>query len=130
MMTKTLEWNLHVCILDAMFDRQFRIRQSFTQDSRGLQRRLVVCGVINMILSPFIAAFMLTFFFLKHAEEFHRSPGASAFSRDYSRKARWMMREFNELPHIFEVRTPEVPRLPVCSFGFRVCAIGSDAGFD
>lgn len=104
MMTKTLEWNLQVCILDAMFDRHFRIRQSFTQDVRGLQRRLVVCGVLNLLLFPFIAAFMLIFFFLKHAEEFHRSPGASAFSRDYSREARWIMREFNELPHIFEAR--------------------------
>ena len=84
-------------------------------------------------------AFMLTFFFLKHAEEFHRRrrgrgasasrstptllaprpprtlhrpsfyrPASSAFSRDFSRHARWMMREFNELPHIFEVRRSQV----------------------
>ena len=46
----------------------------------------------------------LIFFFLKHAEEFHRRPASSAFSRDYSAHARWMMREFNELPHIFEAR--------------------------
>lgn len=105
MLTKTLEWNLEVCILDAMFDKQgFRIRQAFADDLRGLQRRLVVAGVLNLILSPFIAAFMLIFFFLRHAEEFHRRPAASAFSRDYSLRARWMMREFNELPHIFEAR--------------------------
>jgi autophagy-related protein 9 len=105
MLTKTLEWNLEVCILDAMFDKQgFRIRQAFADDLRGLQRRMVVAGVLNLLLSPFIAAFMIIFFFLRHAEEFHRRPAASAFSRDYSLRARWMMREFNELPHIFEAR--------------------------
>jgi len=104
MLTKTLEWNVYFCILEAMFDSEFRIRQSFTQDVTGLRRRLVLTGVLNLLLSPFIAAFMLIFFFLKHAEEFHRRPASSAFSRDYSSRARWMMREFNELPHIFEAR--------------------------
>ena len=75
-MTKTLEWNLYATIIDAMFDAQFRIRQTFTQDVSSLRRRLFLCGVFNMLLSPFIGAFMLVFFFLKHAEEFHRSPGA------------------------------------------------------
>ena len=33
-----------------------------------------------------------------------RRPASSALSRDYSRHAQWMMREFNELPHVFEAR--------------------------
>lgn len=137
--TKTLEWNVYAVILDAMFDKEFRIRQAslsrfhpsrphvlpesadtiihapsstrhdvphkaFTHDIGGLRRRLFLCGALNLALSPFVAAFMLIFFFLKHAEEFHRRPASSAFSRDYSRYARWTMREFNELPHFFEAR--------------------------
>ena len=35
LLTKTLEWNLYKCILDAMFDQHFRIRQSFTQARRA-----------------------------------------------------------------------------------------------
>lgn len=27
MLTKTLEWNLHLCVLDPMFDERFHIRQ-------------------------------------------------------------------------------------------------------
>jgi hypothetical protein len=27
MLTKTLEWNLHLCILDAMFDEHFHVKQ-------------------------------------------------------------------------------------------------------
>jgi len=104
LLTKTLEWNLYMCIFNAMFDRQFRIRQSFTQDVGGLQRRFIFYGALNLLLSPFVAAFMVFFIFLKHAEEWYRRPAASALSRDYSRHARWMMQEFNELPHVFEAR--------------------------
>ena len=105
MLTKTLEWNVYVCILDAMFDQQFRIRQSFTTDLNGLRRRFVTAGVLNLLLSPFIAAFMMVYFFLKHAEEIHgQRANASVFARYYSRHAEWTMREFNELPHTFEAR--------------------------
>ena len=52
----------------------------------------------------FFALFMLIFLFLKHAEEFRRQPASSALGRDYSRHGRWVMREFNELPHVFEAR--------------------------
>ena len=105
MLTKTLEWNIYVCILDAMFDQQFRIRQSFTTDLNGLRRRFFTAGVLNLLLSPFIAAFMMVYFFLKHAEEIHgQRANASVFARYYSRHAEWTMREFNELPHTFEAR--------------------------
>ena len=104
LLTKVLEWNLYMVVFNAMFDKQFRIRQSFTQDVRGLQRRFVLCGLLNILLAPFVAAFMLIFFSLKHAEEWYRRPTSSALSREYSRHARWSMREFNELQHIFDAR--------------------------
>ena len=107
-MTKTLEWNLYVTILDAMFDKHFRIRQSFTLDVGALRRRFLLCGCANILLAPFMLAFMLFFVFLKHAEEFSRRAASTALRRlgssDYSRHARWTMREFNELPHVFEAR--------------------------
>lgn len=39
MLTKTLEWNLQWCILDAMFDDSFRIRQDFVDNPRAIERR-------------------------------------------------------------------------------------------
>ena len=39
MLTKTLEWNLHWCILDAMFNDEFRIRPEFVNNPRALERR-------------------------------------------------------------------------------------------
>ena len=104
LMTKTLEWNLYVTILDAMFDKQFRIRQSFTLDVGALQRRFLVCGIGNLLLAPFFTLFILIFLLLKHADDFRRRPATSALGRDYSRHSQWVMREFNELPHVFESR--------------------------
>lgn len=39
MLTKTLEWNLHWCILDSMFDDAFRIRPEFVNNPDALERR-------------------------------------------------------------------------------------------
>ena len=39
MLTKTLEWNLQWCILDAMFDESFRIRADFVNNPRDIERR-------------------------------------------------------------------------------------------
>ena len=39
MLTKTLEWNLQWCILDAMFDDSFRIRPDFVNNPRAIERR-------------------------------------------------------------------------------------------
>lgn len=39
MLTKTLEWNLHWCLLDCMFGEDFRLKPAFLQDAPALQRR-------------------------------------------------------------------------------------------
>lgn len=39
MLTKTLEWNLHWCLLDCMFGEDFRLKPAFLNDARALQRR-------------------------------------------------------------------------------------------
>ena len=43
MLTKTLEWNLQWCILDAMLDEHFCIKPAFKHDTLRLQRRFR-CG--------------------------------------------------------------------------------------
>merc|ERR1711871_656765 len=103
MLPKSLEWNLYVCILDFMFDDKFKIKTSFKEDVAALKRRLLLCGAINFLLSPFVLIIMTIFFFLSHAEEFPRHP-SSIGTRQFSSYARWKFREFNELPHVFEQR--------------------------
>lgn len=103
LLSKTLEWNLYTLILDSMYDGQFRVRRQFLADAAALRRRMVVTGLINLALLPFSAAFMSVFFFLRHAEEYHRHPG-SIGARAFTPYALWRFREYNELPHVFDAR--------------------------
>lgn len=109
LLTKLLEWNLSYCILNYVFDEKFTIRQGFLKDTQrdqlahGLKKRFFVMGVVNIILSPFILVFLIMYFFLRYGEEIYQNP-RSVGTRQYTPYARWKLREFNELPHIFNTR--------------------------
>lgn len=103
-LTKTMEWNLNYCIMSNMFDpTSFTVRERFVSDPAALSRRFMICGVVNLMLSPFIMVFMLIYFFFKHAQSFKTDP-SMAGTRNWSHLARWKVREFNELDHFFENR--------------------------
>ncbi len=50
MLTKTLEWNLHWCILDAMLDDNFCIKEDFKHDAPKLQRRFRHAARLSHVL--------------------------------------------------------------------------------
>ncbi|KAK9829634.1 hypothetical protein WJX72_006986 [[Myrmecia] bisecta] len=103
MLTKTLEWNLHWCILDCMFDDSFRVRPHFMRDEAALQRRFRRMAICNLLVSPFLLVFLLIYFFLRNAEKFYNHP-SSVGARRWSPLAAWRLREFNELPHYIHHR--------------------------
>eukprot|EP00887_Chlorella_sp_A99_P005099 scaffold25.g5099.t1 len=115
MLTKTLEWNIYWCVLDAMFDDHFRVDQAFLRAPAGLRRRFRAAALLNLLVSPFLLAFLLIYFFMKNAEQLYNHPsslggragvaeGSGARvcvgARRWSPLARWRLREFNELPHL------------------------------
>ncbi|XP_010557109.1 PREDICTED: autophagy-related protein 9-like [Tarenaya hassleriana] len=102
-LTKTLEWTLNWCILQSMFDRNFRVRREFVSNPRTLKKRLFVVGLAMLLLSPFLVIFMLVYLFLKHAEQFYNHP-STASSRRWSNLSKWLFREFNEVDHLFKHR--------------------------
>lgn len=103
MLTKTLEWNLHWCLLDCMFGEDFRLKPAFLQDAKALQRRFRRMALCNLLVSPFLMVFLLIYFFLRNAEKFYHHP-SSIGARRWSGLAFWRMREFNELPHYIRHR--------------------------
>ncbi|KAH6766754.1 autophagy 9 [Perilla frutescens var. hirtella] len=100
---KTLEWTLNWCILQSMFDRNFRVRRDFVSDPNTLRKRLMIVGFALLLLSPFLVIFMLVYLFLRHAEQFYNHP-STASSRRWSNLSKWMLREFNEVDHLFKHR--------------------------
>ncbi|XP_027150722.1 autophagy-related protein 9-like [Coffea eugenioides] len=102
-LTKTLEWTLNWCVLQSMFDRNFRIRREFISDPKTLKKRLMIVGFVMLLLSPFLVIFMLVYLFLRHAEQFYNHP-STASSRRWSNLSKWIFREFNEVDHFFKHR--------------------------
>eukprot|EP00834_Sanchytrium_tribonematis_P000424 NODE_8_length_66115_cov_0.981823.p9 type:complete len:583 gc:universal NODE_8_length_66115_cov_0.981823:37763-36015(-) len=98
----SLEWNLTACILGLLGNNAF-LHQSEDQLTEKLKKRFKAMAVINGILLPLIAVFLLMYIFFRYAEEIKRSPG-TVLSRQYSRYSKYLLRQYNELPHLFQQR--------------------------
>ena len=101
-LTKCVEWNIDWAVFNGMFDDDFSIRASF-YDVAALRLRMRYLAVANMLLSPFLAIFMVMYFLLHNAEKFYHQP-SSVGHRQWSTHAWWRLREFNELSHFTEHR--------------------------
>ncbi|KAE8227842.1 hypothetical protein CF326_g7247 [Tilletia indica] len=108
-LTRSLEWNLHFCLLGFFFDQDGQLNQAVLSERNrtalvdGLRKRFVTMAILNAILAPFIILYLLFFSFFRYFAEYHKNP-ANLGSRQYTEYARWKFREFNELPHLFKRR--------------------------
>lgn len=107
--SRTLEWNLNLCILDYVFNEQGQVRPLFLRDthrralSEGLRRRFIFAGIMNIFAAPFIVVYFLMHYFFRYFNEYQKNPSQIG-SRQYTPLAEWKFREFNELWHLFQRR--------------------------
>ena len=107
--SKSLEWNLSLCILDFVFDDRGQVCRQFLKDSQrkalsdSLRRRFILAGLINILCVPFIIVYLVVFYFFRYFNEYHKNPSSISLHQ-YSPLAEWKFREFNELWHLFEKR--------------------------
>ena len=107
--SRTLEWNLHYCILDFVFNEQGQVRGLFLKDSHrkglsdGFRSRFLFAGFISLLCAPFTVLYYMLFYFFRYFTEYQRNPSQIG-SRQYTPFAMWKFREFNELYHLFERR--------------------------
>jgi autophagy-related protein 9 len=107
--SRTLEWNIHQCVMDYVFNSQGQVRPLFLKDthrkalSDGLRRRFVFAGTLNIFVAPFIVVYFLMHYFFQYFNEYQKNP-AQIGSRQYNPLAEWKFREFNELWHLFQRR--------------------------
>ncbi|CCE64990.1 hypothetical protein TPHA_0J01690 [Tetrapisispora phaffii CBS 4417] len=108
-LTKTLEWNINLCVIGFAFNEEGFLKQQFLKSSQQaylteeLKKRFMLAGVLNIILSPFLVTYFLLLYFFKYFNELKNSP-ARLGVRQYTPIAEWKFREFNELYHVFEKR--------------------------
>lgn len=107
--SKTLEWNINLCVMDYLFNEQGQIKTLFLKDTHrkilaeGLRRRFLVVGVLNIVAAPFLVAYNLMEHFFRYFNEYKRNPSQIS-ARQYTPLAEWKFREFNELEHLFRLR--------------------------
>ena len=77
--SRTLEWNLSLCILDFVFNEQGQVQPLFLRDthrralSDSLRRRFIFAGFMNVVCAPFIVIYLLMLYFFRY---FTVSPSA------------------------------------------------------
>ena len=70
--SRTLEWNLNLCILDYVFNEQGQVRPLFLKDthrrklSDGLRRRFLFAGAMNVVCAPFIVIYLMMLYFFRY----------------------------------------------------------------
>lgn len=70
--SRTIEWNLHYCVLDFIFNDQGQVRQLVLKDthrrqlSDALRQRFLFAGFMNVICAPFIVVYLLIVYFFKY----------------------------------------------------------------
>ncbi|SMN18286.1 similar to Saccharomyces cerevisiae YDL149W ATG9 Transmembrane protein involved in forming Cvt and autophagic vesicles [Maudiozyma saulgeensis] len=108
-LTKTLEWNINLCVIGFAFNDAGFIKQSFLKPSQRdymieeLQKRFMLAGFLNILLSPFLVAYFVLLYFFRYFNEYKNTPG-SIGARQYTPMAEWKFREYNELYHLFKKR--------------------------
>ncbi|KAJ2160865.1 autophagy protein atg9 [Coemansia sp. RSA 552] len=134
-LSKALQWNLAFCVGSYAFDERGQLRRRFLRESNravlsaGLRRRFRFVAVVNLLLAPLVAGFLLLYGFFRYFEELYRAPGMLG-ARDFTPLARMRLRNLNEVPHAFRRRLASArPKAALYVAQFRNAAMVAGAQF-
>jgi autophagy-related protein 9 len=106
-LTKLLEWNFIFCFINPLINENREININVKTDNdkyiNQVKNRLARIAILNLIFMPFVLLFMLLYMILQYGEQFYNKPNLLA-NRQWTIKALWKFRYYNELPHIFHDR--------------------------
>jgi autophagy-related protein 9 len=106
-LTKLLEWNFIFCFINPLINENreidFNIKIDRNKYVSNVNSKLKIITIINLLFMPFLLIFMLLYMILQYGEQFYNNPKLIA-NRQWSLKALWKLRYYNELPHLFNAR--------------------------
>ena len=109
-LTRTLEWNIKLCINNFLFNENGQVNASILKEearnqlAQELSARFKLAALINVVLCPFVVVYFVLLYFFRYFNEFKSNPSSLLSLRQYTPWAEWKLREFNELPHFFAKR--------------------------
>ena len=104
--SKLLEWHLRTAIKMALFREDgiliedvmhYARRQEYVDRLNKVFRR---AGLLSIVTAPFLFVAFIVYFAYRHVGEYHKNPQAIA-AHCFTPLAKWKLRDFNELPHIY-----------------------------
>lgn len=104
--TRGMEWNIQYCIMNFIFDDRMKLKADFRDPDKrihlanDLKKRLMVMGILNIFLLPFLFLFLLFYGLFKYGQDIYKNPTIIS-NREWTLMAEWRFKEFNELPHVF-----------------------------
>lgn len=103
-MTKLLEWNYIYCFIAPLFNEKNEIDPKYLDEGntylKKAKNRLKWISIFNLILMPFILIYLVFYLILQYGEQFYKEPHLIS-SRQWALDAKWRLRCYNELPHLF-----------------------------
>jgi autophagy-related protein 9 len=106
-LTKLLEWNFIFCFINPLINenREIDLNTKINRNSyiSMVNTKLKIITIINILFMPFLLIFMLLYMILQYGEQFYNNPKLIV-NRQWSLKALWKLRYYNELPHLFNSR--------------------------
>lgn len=106
----TLDWYLQICVIDFIFDGR-NIRNSFASThtyaeellSASLKKRFIIAGVVHLLSLPLTILHTIMKSIFEYGEMYYSDPKELG-SREWTCYAKYKLREYNELEHIFDSR--------------------------
>lgn len=107
--SKSLEWYLHVFVIDNIvspggnIDRKFTEHNRMTDGIKMLNKTLIFGAILHLIFLPFIFMFVLFYLIFTYGEKLYMNTSYISHRR-WSIISQWRYREYNELHHFFTKR--------------------------
>lgn len=107
--TKTIEWSLWLSFRLAFFTPSSGLPPDFLHQvnhhtyTRRLKLAFMTVGGVSALFAPFIFLASLVYFAYHYGSMFHKDPHKVGLLQ-FTPLAKWKLRDFNELPHVFNER--------------------------
>ena len=105
-LSNLLEWNIKYCFINTIYDNN-KINNNFLILNKNFYKdfeyKIICVIIVNFLFMPFIINYIIFYNLFNYGEQFYNKP-KFLLSKSWSIHAKWMFRNYNELPHEFNER--------------------------
>ena len=102
-----MEWNLSYCILNNIVDERNQVTHKILTNIDGvkkdIKKNMIIISCLTFIFMPFLMIYVFFYSLLKYGANFYNHP-SKIVTRQWSLKAKWEYRYYNELKHNLDAR--------------------------